>query len=636
MALKVFKFGGLEPTSGLDELRQQIYSGRHYYNKLVKLEVRRRNIFNKMLCGANEDLERMVAEETALKDRKDELRKEANEKRIEKRSKAQNPEAKAEIKKINDALKTLRPRIKEARVQAKSSVSEARIERVNRAVSSVRRSIYAQHSDDIRWTTLNLLKDSADQSFKKATVKSGERGGRGELKLKKFSHDGVVGGQIKDTTVSDAIEGRAADIRITINDNTRNPESSRKFGTVSLRIGRNDDGFVWCTVPVVFHRELPSDGQIRVAKICQRSVGNRLRYEVDLTIEYQDEQTDTSSLEPGVGIDLGWRKTDNGIRVAMASVDDGEVVVPKSISEKLSYVEDLFSIMCKHFDSAKEMILSQKDWHQFAPKWILSSQRQLGASKIQTEFCNKKSRSVAQVISPWRSQNKLVEVAKNIVGSILSEEERKTIWSDMKRKVKSGEAKDLLPEIGSVDNATWLFLWIRKAEHLYQVASDIRRKALLHRREVYRVFAAKLRTKYKYAVMEELKLTGFATKALPEQGERTSAQTIRKNRNTAAPGEFRDAIVMAFGKNRVIYVDPRNTSKTCVDCGGICQLDAYKVEQTCEHCGCVFDRDKNGAWNILAKASERLRDAPPSLPSRAKKKRRKSLDSKVAAIQDAA
>ena len=64
---------------------------------------------------------------------------------------------------------------------------------------------------------------------------------------------------------------------------------------------------------------------------------------------------------------------------------------------------------------------------------------------------------------------------------------------------------------------------------------------------------------------------------------------------------------------KVIDCTEEYTSKTCGNCGEISSIGGKEV-WTCKHCGCVHDRDINGARNILLKqVFLALRD--PSIPS---------------------
>lgn len=68
----------------------------------------------------------------------------------------------------------------------------------------------------------------------------------------------------------------------------------------------------------------------------------------------------------------------------------------------------------------------------------------------------------------------------------------------------------------------------------------------------------------------------------------------REMRNSSI-GDFINKL--SYKSNRLIKVNPRNTSKTCNKCGKIQNMPLYKRTYSCE-CGYENDRDVNAAINI--------------------------------------
>ncbi len=54
---------------------------------------------------------------------------------------------------------------------------------------------------------------------------------------------------------------------------------------------------------------------------------------------------------------------------------------------------------------------------------------------------------------------------------------------------------------------------------------------------------------------------------------------------------------------RVVKVDPKDTSKTCSDCGNIKDMPLSVREYNCDRCGMQLDRDINASINILHRAT---------------------------------
>jgi putative transposase len=57
----------------------------------------------------------------------------------------------------------------------------------------------------------------------------------------------------------------------------------------------------------------------------------------------------------------------------------------------------------------------------------------------------------------------------------------------------------------------------------------------------------------------------------------------------------------------MVAVDPAYTSQDCSGCGHRnADLTLADRTYTCSHCGLVMDRDRNAAWNILARGRAAL------------------------------
>ncbi|VUT26534.1 MAG: Putative transposase DNA-binding domain protein [Candidatus Methanolliviera sp. GoM_oil] len=57
---------------------------------------------------------------------------------------------------------------------------------------------------------------------------------------------------------------------------------------------------------------------------------------------------------------------------------------------------------------------------------------------------------------------------------------------------------------------------------------------------------------------------------------------------------------------RVEFVNPKNTSQECSNCGEIIKKSLAQRVHKCPFCGLVIDRDENAAINILKKGLKRV------------------------------
>ena len=97
--------------------------------------------------------------------------------------------------------------------------------------------------------------------------------------------------------------------------------------------------------------------------------------------------------------------------------------------------------------------------------------------------------------------------------------------------------------------ACWLELWRSKDIHLEQMAEGTRRRAMLRRRELYRVTAARLSEQYETCSC----VTNLAALALRDKAEdkpKELHQAARHNRTLASTYELKEALESAFGRER--------------------------------------------------------------------------------------
>jgi putative transposase len=62
---------------------------------------------------------------------------------------------------------------------------------------------------------------------------------------------------------------------------------------------------------------------------------------------------------------------------------------------------------------------------------------------------------------------------------------------------------------------------------------------------------------------------------------------------------------LLYGKE-LVFLDERDTSKTCHVCGTKQAMPLFKRMYRCDTCGLVMDRDENSAVNILSRYLARL------------------------------
>lgn len=309
----------------------------------------------------------------------------------------------------------------------------------------------------------------------------------------------------------------------------------RQYYTLSLRVGSDDKRRpVWAQWPMVMHRPLPP-GPITGVQVTRRRVGPRYVWTAQITVTCEPSRAIPETMG-AVGLDLGWRQTPEGVRIASLS-DGSRMLVDPRLRAQLQKVEDLRSIRDLNFNAARDALPKE------GPDWY---------------------REIRRYAHAWRSPKRMVMLRRR--------------WA-RERWAGDDEAFAALDAFCYHD------------QHLWAWESSQRGKAIRHRREIYRVFAAQLARKYQTLHMEKLNLRAL----------KSASPGVYQ---LVAPGSLVAALVNAFGPERVVYVNPAYTSTDCHLCAHRNKIEPETVAYACAGCGADLDRDINAAINIRERAGE--------------------------------
>ena len=320
---------------------------------------------------------------------------------------------------------------------------------------------------------------------------------------------------------------------------------------VWLRVGSDDRAPIWAVVPIVYHRPLP-DGPIKWARLHVGRTGATRTYSVQFVIDAAPRALPPPTPH-SVAIDVGWRKMESGVRVAVwmdTAGGGGELRIPQRLLDRWAKVQDLESIRDKNYNGALEWLLAHREAGSW-PEWLTRA----------TEHAH-----------AWRSQERLASLVWR--------------WKDQRFD-------------GDSDCYETLEAWRKQDKHLLQWAAHQRANVLLARREIYRLFACSV-ARYSRVVIEDLDLRDFAE--LPDVPDDPRTAAARGRRFLAALSTLREAVVYAVRRagGEVHDANPAGTTRTCHLCGFVGTWDAAeKIEHTCSGCGLQWDQDVNAAENLL-------------------------------------
>lgn len=549
MPTLVYEYGLLPPVSGADIVDQQIRLAHKYRNRLTEIELQRRQAIRTALSSYPEvaDLEQKASE---LETRLEEMRTAIRQARKAARRRVDTSALDAEAKQIRTELKKVRDALREAkRAVAQDESVQAAIREANETAAQAVKQARAESG--LYWGTYLMVEKAMDRARKAMA----------DPRFQPFKGSGRIGVQLQGGLPCEAVFG--SDSRLQVDPVPEEAWTSpvrgvrRRLSRTKLRIRVGSEGRspLWAEFPMIMHRPLPAGSLIKWAWVIRDRIATHYRWRVQFVVDVPDAPKQVDGL--AVGLDVGWRRVDAGLRVAYWHGEDGdhgELVLPNDFLAQLRKVDDLRSIRDKHFDEIRSILTG----------WL--------AVNPHPDWLREHTRGLIH----WRSTNRMAALVLE--------------WRD--RRFDGDE------EIFAALEA-----WRKRDRHLYDWEGFQRKKVLRRRREIYRTFAAQLSTRYKHFILEDFDLRAVAQRGAPESPNNHGG--FRVYRAAAAISSLRQILMHAFAQRggQAHAVDACNTTMTCHSCGSMEAIDgAAQVWHTCSQCGTLWDQDHNAAINLLRKA----------------------------------
>lgn len=574
--LKVYEYGALAPNvDAMHRVRDQMSLAHRYYNTLIEIERRRREAVDKAqrlddVQALHDRIDKAEAEVEAIREDLSKARQ---------RSRSSEPaattEARARLKVLFAELKALRAQLKEARTAARTAPDvKAAIDAANTQASEALKA--ARAASNLYWGTYLVVESAAEQAAKTTKYPHLPR-------FKRWTGDGHLAVQLQNgmptsevhnpdtrvwvdpVNVSAWVKGRGIPLR-----------ERMQHTVVHFRIGSDGRAPIWAHVPIKMHRPLPAPGLIKWAHLLRRKVADREQWFVQFVVE-----VDHTALPPdpcghgAAGIDVGWRLLDNGdIRVAVLQDEFGgrdELVLSRDWVSKMQHVEGLQALRSTNLDLIKLDLIP----------WLASKP---DLHRDQDIFTPARA-------ALWRSAGHVQR---------LFQEHAATMPEGLREKVDA---------------------WLKQDLHLWQWEAHERQKVIDQRKDLYRVWAAKVSRTYGRVALEKFDLRDVADRGNPEDGTTTDKRAPNRQRTLANVSFLRDCLKQAIDRRGGLFfeVPAEYTTLDCHACGGRTAgwSPAATVEHTCEHCGVTWDQDDNAAKNLLAAGL--LAKAPEPAPDDAEK-----------------
>lgn len=559
------KFGCRAPSGQSGELiREQMRLAHKYRNRLVEIELARRDAVASALRELAPDVLRLETEIAELETARESAAALIRSANAGERRKTQTPAQRSELATLRGQIAERRTALKAAKKLVYDSPEwSARQDQIEADDNAKRKALRAEFADSLAWGTRGQIENSASAFRRGAPPKFHRWTGDGKIAVQLqggLSIDDLIG--CGDTRLRLCL---ARGERETITAKNGHSVERRCWDRVSIRVGSQGRDPIWADVDCRIHRDFPEDCRVKWAYLLCRRIATREEWSLVIVVEREGGFPHLDASAGGVvGVDVGWRLVPGGLRVAAWVGDDGgegELILPAADLDRWPKSESLQSIR----DRAFLPVLSQ------VADWLEPRRESLPDGWIER----------VKTLRLWRSPARLASLA---------------IWWRDNR----------LPDDGEI--LTTLELWRRQDKHLYDWQESQRTKAIRWRDDVYRNFAADMRRRYRVAAIEDCDWSKIAEKPDEESIENQAA--VREHRTVASVGRLLQCLRESMSET--VRVDPQYTTDTCNACGKRSPFDAAaELIHTCRHCGATWDQDYNAARNLLAAASGLVSEKTP-------------------------
>lgn len=610
-----YQYGLLPPHVGADVVDRQMTLNHRYHNQLIEIERRRRRRAREALLSspAVAEADRLLTEAVAARDA---ARDQIKVARSAARGRAETADARATAKNLAAEVARLTKVAKEAK---RSAAQDAEIRMKLDAIDQMAKDEHkaARKASGVYWGTY-LLTESAMRAA---------RGQSGMPEFRRRRRGGLLGVQIQGGIPQEELWGGDSRVVITRpsddawSQGVRRCDRRRAARTVlRMRVSSERGRPIWAEWRMIMHRPLPP-GRIKAITIVAvpRNCW-QMSWTVSILVDAPEGFGRKNRPDSGrVALNLGFhRKEDGSIRAGYVVGDDGhheEIVVPFS-RDRARGVHGVIDALEK-----------SASIRGFRDKWLDQMKEKLGAwyAPIRERFAKVRDRIAAERDQERAGPNHwiLAEAWKRIAmyssspdapllpDWIASRIAHVHAWRSpaaarqLYFRWRDNRFQDDEPAFAIMEE------WRKREDHLECYESGMRRRALLARREIFRLAAARLSARYRELVVDDTDLRDLVKKPRPEEEARGFQ---RRNQTIAAGSSLRDTFKMAFG-TEAVAVKAAHLTVRCHACKAENDIARESGERmhTCTACAVTWDIDYNFCCNALAAPVER----PEAKPAKA-------------------
>lgn len=546
--IAVRKYGLLAPLDWGEDCDEQLRLMVRFWNTLVEIEQAHRAAYlaltaeDETVAAARDRLAALLARRAALI--------------AERKARRRAAKARIATDDLDEELAQLKPLIAEAAAALKAAraAAKARLKPRLDALDAERKAkikaARQPQSSGLWWSNYNAVVAAYDRARAMAMKRGGElrfHSWRGEGRLV----NQIQGGGIK---VSEFLANGHAQIKLSVD-----PLPERKIvkGEREVEVGKRHAGHRYAlsvtvhsagrgarrlaTFPIILHRQLPEDGTIKEVVVTRRKIASDERWHAVFLTRVPEAPKPSLAGRPTVAVNCGWRRLNDGLRVATV-LTQGESVP--------SYVVLPEAILAGHARLRRWQ--SERDQGVTETAAWLRSRPMEGTPEPVAEALARflraprpSARSLARVALAWREHRQ---------------------WRE--------------------DDFLRLEAWRKADKRLWLTLEHARDKLIGHRRDLYRREAARIAGMAGEIVVDAADWASLARLSQPDGSENELWQGARRNRHIAAVGELLLYIRQAAAKAGVPVIEHEGPATwLCHRCGH--EMERRRpaaLYQFCGHC----------------------------------------------------
>lgn len=571
--VRVYRYGLLSPVDWGEDCDEQMWRMNDFWNRLVEIERAHREKYrltvdsDPRVVPVLEEYQRYMTQRTNLLLLRKQRRKTA-------RAKVPTPDIDEELSALRPSLKEVGEKLytirREVRGELKPQLDEAEKER-RAAVKALRQQVA---SEGLWWGNYNAIIADFDVA-RLRVIKTGR-----ELRFHSYDGSGRFTNQISNggIPVPSLMQHGHSQVDVILGDDPdvwkSRPRSPKRAAVRAVlratvyargRGSRRDVRF-----PMLYHRPLPMDAIVKMVEVTRRRVADKWEWDVCFTVTLPAPTP--RKTRRAVGIDVGWRKVPEGLRVATIAAPESEprfIILPiqyLALHDRVAeYAQSRDRLVNDHVAALKEVDWSDapEELREYATK-LLNAPRQ-------------GPRAMMRLLSNWR---------------------------------KASE-----PPEGATEGVTWnpaafaqLVEWSKEDRYIWRLHAGLTRRLTRRRRDIYRNVAAVIARDYDLVGVEQLAVKNMLMAESRAGDDPFMAKPLRRLAMIASPADFincvRNAVIREGGR---LVLHKGQTAMLCHECGVVSeQADRSEAIQVCAHCSAVWDQNVNAAINLsrIAAADE--------------------------------